>query len=273
MHCKNRSNRQDPHHLPDLSTVVSTYACQPVLSIQHNQMNHFKHIVNIVISTFIEIVWNGAMLSKSSPTWRTWLVIPWLLWFRPRYLGFAGRVALSLNSLFVAEVSQRLINILHLQCFCISAYQQQLDFLLNRKAAFKEAALAAKKKEDKETAMDLLKKMKGFDPMIEQARNGLKVRSYLSIFFLWLIPDPLLWGWPMTFWGSTVYTTSICRDCPVPFDCKLMKLRSFVRWKQELICFVVTGHLCQVLTRYPFSDWHHESSDASDDPRWRSKRS
>lgn len=56
-----------------------------------------------------------------------------------------------------------------------SAYQQQLDFLLNRKAAFKEAALVAKRKGDKETAMDLLKKMKGFEPMIEQARNGLKI--------------------------------------------------------------------------------------------------
>nr|XP_039260231.1 coiled-coil and C2 domain-containing protein 1-like isoform X2 [Styela clava] len=56
-----------------------------------------------------------------------------------------------------------------------SSYQSQIEFLENRQAEFKKAALAAKNKGDKVTAMDMLKKMKGFEPMIQQAKNGLKV--------------------------------------------------------------------------------------------------
>ena len=48
-------------------------------------------------------------------------------------------------------------------------------FLQNRQAAFKEAALVAKRKGDRAAAIDYLRKMKGFDSMIEAAKNGLKV--------------------------------------------------------------------------------------------------
>ncbi|XP_076812030.1 coiled-coil and C2 domain-containing protein 1-like isoform X1 [Clavelina lepadiformis] len=54
-------------------------------------------------------------------------------------------------------------------------YDQQVVFLQNRQAAFKEAALVAKRKGDRAAAIDYLRKMKGFDSMIEAAKNGLKV--------------------------------------------------------------------------------------------------
>nr|CAB3228095.1 coiled-coil and C2 domain-containing protein 1A-like [Phallusia mammillata] len=54
-------------------------------------------------------------------------------------------------------------------------YDQQVAFLQNRQAAFKRAALEAKKKGDKATALEYLRQMKGFDEMIQAAKSGLKV--------------------------------------------------------------------------------------------------
>ena len=56
-----------------------------------------------------------------------------------------------------------------------SKYQQQLEFLTNRHAQFKKAALEAKTKGDKETAMKHLRSMKGMEKMIESAKKGLPV--------------------------------------------------------------------------------------------------
>lgn len=69
-----------------------------------------------------------------------------------------------------------LLNILtNLTTYNSAAYEQQVSFLVNRQAAFKRAALDAKKHGDKTAAIEYLRKMKGFDNMIEAARNGLKV--------------------------------------------------------------------------------------------------
>lgn len=49
---------------------------------------------------------------------------------------------------------------------------EQLEFLENRKKQFMKAALQAKQKNDLDQAKTLLRKAKGFDPMIEAARDG-----------------------------------------------------------------------------------------------------
>lgn len=46
---------------------------------------------------------------------------------------------------------------------------------MNRQKAFKEAAVEAKKKGDKDVALEMLRNMKKLQPLIEQAKNGLKV--------------------------------------------------------------------------------------------------
>lgn len=51
-------------------------------------------------------------------------------------------------------------------------FAEQLEFLENRKKQFLKAALQAKQKNDLEQAKTLLRKAKGFDPMIEAARSG-----------------------------------------------------------------------------------------------------
>ncbi|KAK7944866.1 hypothetical protein WMY93_000594 [Mugilogobius chulae] len=49
---------------------------------------------------------------------------------------------------------------------------EQVEFLENRKKQFLKAALQAKQKNDMEQAKTLLRKAKGFEPMIEAARGG-----------------------------------------------------------------------------------------------------
>lgn len=49
---------------------------------------------------------------------------------------------------------------------------EQVEFLENRKKQFMKAALQAKQKNDLDQAKTLLRKAKGFDPMIEAARSG-----------------------------------------------------------------------------------------------------
>lgn len=49
---------------------------------------------------------------------------------------------------------------------------EQVEFLENRKKQFLKAALQAKQKNDLDQAKTLLRKAKGFDPMIEAARSG-----------------------------------------------------------------------------------------------------
>ena len=58
-------------------------------------------------------------------------------------------------------------------------YEKQIAFLENRQAAFKRAALDAKQRNDRAAALDYLRKMKGFDEMIEAAKGGIKVRAKL----------------------------------------------------------------------------------------------
>ncbi|KAK6106266.1 hypothetical protein QQG55_23535 [Brugia pahangi] len=56
-----------------------------------------------------------------------------------------------------------------------SRQKQQLDFLLQRQFQFKEAAIAAKRNGDVETAKKFLLAAKGFDKMIAASKNGLSV--------------------------------------------------------------------------------------------------
>ncbi|VDM45287.1 unnamed protein product [Toxocara canis] len=56
-----------------------------------------------------------------------------------------------------------------------SRQSQQLDFLIKRQLMFKQAALAARKKGDLETAKKYLLSAKGFDQMILASRSGLPV--------------------------------------------------------------------------------------------------
>lgn len=59
--------------------------------------------------------------------------------------------------------------------FCLSAAQQQLTFLENRKKQLMQAALRAKQQNDIEGAKLFLRQAKGLDPMIEASQNGLPV--------------------------------------------------------------------------------------------------
>jgi len=56
-----------------------------------------------------------------------------------------------------------------------SSYNAQLKFLINRKDQFKQATLKAKQDGNRELALQYLKKMKGFDPLISAAKSGVKV--------------------------------------------------------------------------------------------------
>ena len=77
--------------------------------------------------------------------------------------------------------------------FFADPYDQQVAFLQNRQAAFKQAALDAKRRGDKAAALDYLRKMKGFDDMIEAAKNGLKVCLLREPTSLSVVTIPL-WG-------------------------------------------------------------------------------
>ena len=68
----------------------------------------------------------------------------------------------------------------------LAPYEKQVAFLQNRQSAFRRAALDAKQRGDKAAALEYLRKMKGFDDMIEAAKGGLKVcyddRSFITGF-------------------------------------------------------------------------------------------